>query len=177
MEGMRDIRQSCSGARDTGACFVKKMEEQGAPRQAVSFAKLTGNTGYMRDFRDTGRVDVAYVNYPFRANENQGWLLVNGSPQTVDVDDYNITSKAGLSNNPRYTALARRYPNVAIFPGDRSGTNFPIARNLPGGGQRFVVAYKLVDGCHACNQIGTLKLAFDFDRGGRFTGASFHEMN
>jgi hypothetical protein len=176
MQGMRDIRQVCGSARDFGDCFARQMERQGASRQAVAFTNLIGNTGYLRDFRDTGRVDIAYVNYPFRANENQGWLLVNGSPKVVDVDDLGNIPQSELMKNPQYAALARKYRNIAIFPGDRSGSAYPTVRPF-GGGQRFLVDYKLVDGCHACQQIGSLHMAFDFDGHGRFLGAHFHGLN
>lgn len=176
MQGMQDIKEKCGSAPDFGACFAAQMQKEGASPQAVAFTKLTGNTGFMRDFRETGRVDVAYVNYPFRANENQGCLLVNGSPRTVDVDDTSIFSKNDLLKNSQYAGLAKKYPNVTIFPGDRSGTNYPVAENLAGGGQRFVVSYRLLDGCHACERLGSVSYAFDFDAKGKFLGAKFQTL-
>jgi hypothetical protein len=35
------------------------------------------------------------------------------------------------------------------------------------GGQRFVVAYVLKDGCHACAIVGEARIGFDFDVEGR----------
>ncbi len=50
-------------------------------------------------------------------------------------------------------------------------TKFITVKKLPDGGQRFVVPYVLVDGCHACARVGALQLAFDFDSAGKFLGA------
>jgi hypothetical protein len=171
MQGMQDIKDKCGSAPDFGVCFASQMRKEGASPQAVAFTKLTGNVGFMRDFRETGRVDVAYVNYPFRANENQSCLLVNGAPRVVDVDDTSFFSKTDLAKNPQYAKLIKEYPNVAIFPGDRSGTDYPIAENLPNGGQRFVVSYRLLNGCHACERVGSVNYAFYFNSNGKFLGA------
>lgn len=176
MQGMADIRKTCGSAPDFGVCFAAQMQKEGASPQAVAFTKLTDNTGFLRDFKEAGRVDIAYVNYPFRANENQGCLLVNGSPRTVDVDDTSLLSQSDLAKNSQYAELAKKYPNIAIFPGDRSGTNYPVAEKLPGGGQRFIVSYWLLNGCHACERVGEVSFAFNFDGTGKFTGAKLQTL-
>lgn len=170
MEFMASVRRACASAADFGRCFVAQMQKSGASPAAIAFTRLTDNTGFMRDFRDVGRVDVAYVDYPFRANENQGCLLVNGSPQAVDVDNLGAVSKGVLESNAQYAGLAAKYPNITVFPGERSGTDYPKTETLPGGGQRFVVPYRLMDGCHACERVGSAEVAFDFDPAGRFLG-------
>lgn len=173
MQAMQTIREACASTTNFGDCFASQMQKFGASPEAVAFTKLTDNTGYLRDFREAGAVDVAYVNYPFRANENQGCLLVNGNPRVIDVDDINALPQDEMRKDAIYSALAGKYPNVAVFPGDRSGTNYPAAEKLPGGGRRFVVTYRLVDGCHACARLGAVKFAFDFDRAGVLTGKKF----
>src|SRR5690242_1912177 len=78
MQFMKDVHSACDASKypSFGECFVARMQQAGAPPQAVAFTKLIHNEGYMRDSRQIGKVSVAYVLYPFRANENQGWLLV-----------------------------------------------------------------------------------------------------
>jgi hypothetical protein len=63
-----------------------------------------------------------------------------------------------------------QYPNISIWPGDRYHATEPVARQLESGGQSFVVKYILRDGCHACAQVGTVKLSFVFDKHGKFSG-------
>jgi hypothetical protein len=65
-----------------GGCFLTEIRAAGASSEAVAFAKSLADKGYgyLREFRDTGRVDVAYVEFFLRANEMEGVYLVNGLP-------------------------------------------------------------------------------------------------
>jgi putative hemolysin len=176
---MQSVRQACSNAGSNyGDCLISQMPGAGAPPKAVAFSKLLekqsdAQIGYMTDFRKTGRVDIAYVYYPIRANENQGCLLVNGSPPIIDVDDLKLLAEDSMKSDPSYTSLASKNPEVAIFPGDRGGTAYPEAVALPQGGQRFIVSYYLLKGCHACARLGTASFGFDFDSAGKFLGTKF----
>jgi hypothetical protein len=172
MGAMQTARETCGKVPGSqfGNCFVQQMQAAGASPQAVAFMHAIHDNGFMRDFKDTGRVDIAFAFFPFAANENQHCLLVNGTPDVIDVDNYDLIPKEDLAENPAYAALHRNLPNLAIFPGDRSGTDFITATNLAGGGQRFLVPYVLVDGCHACARTGSVQLAFDFDPTGKFLG-------
>ncbi len=172
MSTMQAARETCAKVPGPqfGECFVQQMQAAGAPPQAVAFMHRIHNDGFMRDFKNTGRVDIAFVLYPFAANENEHCLLVNGTPDLIDVDDYTLLPKDDLPKNPEYAALLQKYPNIAVFPGNRAGTKFITAKKLPDGGQRFVVPYVLVDGCHACARVGALQLAFDFESTGKFLG-------
>lgn len=153
-----------------GECFVAQMQRARAPEAAVAFARSTGNLGYLRRFRDDGLIGVAWADLPFRANENSVCFLVNGLPPMIDVDDLEILSPAALQRNADWAALAKAYPKLAIFPGDRFGDEAVVAAPRPGGGQRFAVDYALADGCHACARLGTLQLGFDFDGDAKYLG-------
>lgn len=150
-----------------GECFVAEMRKAGAPEPALAFARRTGNQGYLREFRDTGKVDVAYAEFPFRANENRVCYLVNGEPPMIDVDDLSRIRADALAENAQYAALFKRFPNLAIFPSTRFGVA-PAALNLKNGGQRFGLDFLLRDGCHACTVVGSMKVAYDFDVDGKF---------
>jgi hypothetical protein len=156
-----------------GECFVSAMKSSDASPQAVAFAHLLDDSGYMRDFRETGRVDVAYVTCPFRANENEGFYLVNGEPSLVDVDDLLALPRNDLEKDRRYNRIVRNYPKANLWPGERYRTVFPESSKLPGGIQRFTVTYWLKDGCHACQDLGLVLYAFDFDSTGKFLGRTF----
>ncbi len=166
-----------SAAGDMGACFLGQMEKAGASPAALDFARRTGSQGYLALFRDTGLVDVAYAEYPFRANENQVVFLVNGEPPMLDVDDTSRIGRAGLDANPSYAGLKKAFPKVTLFPGDRSDIRLPRAvRRRHGQGQRFVVVYELRDGCHACANLGYARVGLDFDTGGRFVGTEVEQV-
>lgn len=169
IDGIREKCSSLKGAQFSD-CFISSMESAGASPQALAFTRSNGNTAYLRDFREMGRVDVAYVHYPFRANENDGCFLVNGDPPVIDVDDPKYQPKDGLQKDRRYNSLIKGFPKVSVWPGPRSGTDYPLLQKLAGNGQRFVVRYRLLNGCHACERLGNGWFAFDFDSSGKFVG-------
>jgi hypothetical protein len=148
------------------------MQQGGASPQAVAFAKSFAGNGlaYVRAFRKVGLIDIAYIEYAFRANELDGVLLVNGHPSIIDVDSEKFVSEENFSRDPTFAALAKKYPQISIWPGDRYHTGTPSAKPLESGGQSFAVDYVLRDGCHACAQIGTASLTFAFDERGRYSG-------
>lgn len=168
---LADIRKVCAtGDPDQQeACFRDSMRSAGASAEAAEFVRVFRPHGlaYLRAFRDTGRVDIAYVDYLYRANENDGVFLVNGDPAMIDVDDYKYFSQEELRKNADYADLLQKYPNISVFPGDRYHTEFPSSATSTGDNQEFNVEYRLQDGCHACARIGTLVMSFIFDGGGR----------
>jgi predicted secreted protein len=166
------IRAKC-GAGDPaklGDCFYTEMELAGASAEAVAFARSfpPKGIGYLCAFREAGRVDVAYVEYAFRANELKGVLLVNGSPPMLDVDDPKFISQEDLRASADYSALLQKYPRYTVWPGDRHAPNAVAAESSADNGQNFKVNYILLDGCHACAKIGEAVVSFRFDSSGRF---------
>ena len=155
------------------SCFLEGMNSAGASPEAVAFSKSMASTGaiYLRAFRKVARADVAYIQYAFRANELEGVLLVNGEPSPIDVDDESQYPTAELQKYPPYAAIANNFPNVSIWPADRTNPQLPKLDATGWGSQSFLVNYILRDGCHACAQIGTATFAFPFDDRGKFQGA------
>lgn len=168
------IREKCGNGDPDGinGCFLLEMQSANASPQAVAFAKSFAGNGlaYVRAFRKVGLVDIAYIEYAFRANELEGILLVNGDPSIIDVDSEKFASRENFSKNPTYAALAKKYPQISTWPGDRYHTSEPLVEHLESGRESFVVGYILRDGCHACAQIGTASLTFAFDEHGKFSG-------
>ncbi|HEY2797653.1 MAG TPA: hypothetical protein VGK26_07170 [Thermoanaerobaculia bacterium] len=164
------LHKACDGREGKAFtdCFIAAMQKAGAPPAAIAFARRVDGMGYLSGFEDAGRVDLAFAEYPFRANENQLCFLVNGEPPLLDVDDLTRLDRAALAANPDYAILSRKYPNLAIFPGKRYGGRSLRAVLLRDGGQGFAIPYRLHDGCHACRIVGDLELRWDFDVEGRF---------
>jgi inhibitor of cysteine peptidase len=168
-------KQKCIdlGGRELEECFADAMRDLGAAPEAVAFTRSFGGGAFVRRFREAGRVDIAQVIYPFRANENHGMLLVNGDPPIVDVDDIMLLPKEGMEQDKTYISIKKSYPRVTIWPGDRPPRQPTQVETLPNGGQGFVVAYTLRNFCHACEVLGTAFFSFDFDKSGRLTGIRF----
>jgi hypothetical protein len=170
------IHQDCQNLSfpALGGCFATEMQRLGASQEAVAFAQQLQNEGFLRDLQRTGKVDVAYVYYPFRANENDGCLLVNGNPALINVDALDSLAESSMHRDPAYISLLAQYPKTSIWPGDRSGKVDPVVVEiLPNRTQRFIVHYRLRDGCHACAQLGQASFGFEFDRYGRFLQAKY----
>ncbi len=168
-------KQRCAdtGGKELEECFANAMQDLGASPEAAAFTRSFGGGTFVRRFRETGRVDIAHVIYPFRANENTGILLVNGEPPIVDVDDIALLPKEAMEQDRTYAAIRKSYPRVTMWPGDRSFRHALPVETLPGGGQAFVVPYTLRNFCHACEVLGSAFFSFDFDREGKLLGIRF----
>src|SRR5277367_2511119 len=172
-DALAAIRQKCGEADSTHVerCFLNEMKAAGASPEALAFAEsLASSLGvvYLRAFRHVERVDIAYIEYAFRANELEGVLLLNGNPSPIDVDDDRFTVDSELRKNAAYAALAEQYPRISVWPGDRSNPQLPKLDATGWGTQTFLLDYVLRDGFHACAQICTATLAFAFDTQGKF---------
>ncbi len=140
---LSDIRQVCSAGDpdQQKACFLDSMKSAGASDEAAAFVKSFAANGlaYVRAFRDTGRVDIAYIEYLFRANELDGVLLVNGTPPIIDVDDYKLVSQEDLRKNADYRRAPTEISSEQYLPGDRYHTEiarrtslWPHGSGIPG---------------------------------------------
>jgi predicted secreted protein len=174
-ETLAEIRKTCGETNPLHIenCFLTEMQTAGASAEALAFTKSLATMGviYLRAIRKADRVDIAYVEYAFRANELESVLLVNGDPSPIDVDDDSYFPDATLKQNPAYAALADKYPQVSVWPDDRSDAKFPTVVSIGWGTQTFQVNYVLRDGCHACATVGNLVIAFNFDTQGKFQSA------
>jgi inhibitor of cysteine peptidase len=180
-DALAAIRQKCGEADPTHIekCFLDEMKSAGGSAEALAFSEgLATSLGvvYLRAFRRVERVDVAYIEYVFRANELEGVLLVNGSPSPIDVDDDSFTQDGEMRKNPAYAELAEQYPHISVWPGDRLDSKVPTATSSGWGFQSFLVQYVLRDGCHACAEVGTATISFNFDTQGNFQGAKLSKV-
>ncbi|HEY1261534.1 MAG TPA: hypothetical protein VGF34_19970 [Stellaceae bacterium] len=166
---MTRFHAQCDARRGAAfnTCFVAAMRQAGASVAAIDFARRLDGEAYLQRLdRTSGRIAVAHVFYPFRANENDAWLLVNGTPALIDVDDHKFLALDALRAALPYREIERHFPNVSFWPGGR-GRAQPEIRMA---GQEIVVGYLLRDQCHACAIVGEVRFAFDFDHTGRFLG-------
>jgi len=166
---MARFHARCDGRSGAGfdACFAAAMAKAGASRAALDFTRQLDNEAYLQALGDSsGAIAVAHVFYPFRANENDAWFLVNGTPALIDVDHRRYLALAAMRSSVAYGEIYRRYRNVTFWPGDRGASAPAILQN----GREFVVGYLLRDLCHACAIIGRVRFAFDFDGSGKFLG-------
>lgn len=172
------IQGACRSQLETySQCFLEQMTNSGASDDAVAFAQNyadqhRGTIAFLNGFRPVDAVDVGYAFFPLDADFQQRWLLLNGVPAIIDVDDLALLPHAEMEKDPAYRAVHRRYPRVTVFDGDRSLENTPAATTLADG-QSFTIDYPLKDGCRACALLGQATFAFNFDESGQLDKVRF----
>lgn len=155
-------------------CFINQMSVAGAPADAVSFTRELyqqngGLVGFMTALKAYGPVDAAQVLYPLRANDNYALLLVNGDPKIIDVDDLQKLNHQAMADDPMFQLAKKQYPQIDLWPGDRSGSSpWPREQPVAGGGTEFIVNYPVINGCHACQRVGNARYGWEFDASGKF---------
>jgi len=167
---VESIRREC--ANSGSDCVIAGMAGSASPA-AIAFAKSIGGEGWLRDFREVGHVDIAYIEYPLRANGGSGWLLVNGSPSPVDADNLQKLPKSAMADNRAWSQLIAQKPRAALFPTARTGATDPLPIVYPDGSEQFVVGYAVRDGCGDCSRLGVAFLGVNFNAKGKQTEPEF----
>lgn len=172
---VKTVRQKCdtSYAPQFNDCFLSMMQNAAPPPEAVAFARNIGKEGYLSGYRQAGPVGIAHVVYPFRVSDNEGILLVNGSPPVIEVDDFGSLPEKEMKQDPRYLELLKEYPRIALWPGDRSLGASPVSGASETGGTVLDFCYRLRDACRTCKIVGEAHFAFEFDPSGKFLGVRF----
>ena len=180
---MTNAHAACDQSPSTIAqCMIGQMTKAGAPSAAVSFTQQLlkqshGEFGIMTDFQAQAPVAFAWITYPLRANTNYGFLLVNGQPRIVNVEDLKLLDSKGMKQSFQFQNLKGQFPNVDLFPGDRSGKIWPNSQSSgPNGGTQFTVQYPLLNGCRACASAGFAIFNWNFDAQGKFLGTTFEGL-
>jgi hypothetical protein len=176
--------QACDNAPQPPSfaeCFMSQMPKAGAPPASVAFTRSLfgrsgGDVGIMTGFNAVGPVDVAFITYPLRANTNNGILFLNGTPKVINAEDLKLLDNAGMQQSPQFQNTKAQFPNVNLWPGDRDGTTWPNANTNSEGGKSFTLGYPLLNGCHACQNVGFVEFNWKFGPTGKFLGTSFMGM-
>ena len=178
-DDLADIVQACQSESNYGKCFVDQMENF-APSEAVSFSQslmqqTPSRAGYLKDLHEAGSVDLGIVAYPGTAGFTQGWVLVNGTPAIVNVDDLKLLPRAAMENDPQFKALETKYPRLqlSVEEDHRKADVLPQILPLGGGSQRFLIDYALKEPCQPCRAVAQATFGFDFDPTGKFLGVKF----
>jgi hypothetical protein len=167
---MTEVHAACDRTPESfGECFVDQMKRAGASEAALEFARRTGRQGFLTELHPAGPVDIAWAEYPYRANENQACLIVNGDPPWIDVDDLSRLDLEALERSRVYAEIKAKHPGATLFPGSRAGEGSPSAARLNTGGERVTVGYALRE-CHACAVVGAVLFGFEFGADGRLAG-------
>src|ERR1051326_7537184 len=140
-DDLADIVQACDGAVDYGRCFVDQMGSL-APSEAVSFSESlleqgSSRAGYLKDLREAGSVDLGTVAYPGAAGFTEGWVLVNGTPAIVNVDDVKSLPQSAMQKDALFKELKEKYPRLelAVDEAERKPDLMPQIARLADGSE------------------------------------------
>ncbi|MBZ5492026.1 MAG: hypothetical protein LAO76_13930 [Acidobacteriia bacterium] len=180
-EDLSAISQACkmTDASRYGDCFIDQMGEY-ASSNAVAFTQMlasqkSSRLGYLTGSREYGLVDLGYVVYPGTQKLHQGWMLLNGMPALINLDDVTALPKAAMEKDAQYAALLRSHPQMQLAINDeqRKEATAPQIERLPSEGERFAVPYSLQDPCAGCAPLAQAIFGFDFNDAGKFMGIKF----
>lgn len=153
-----------TGTGAVDACLTDAMRAGDASAAAIAVSERLrgrGEAGHVSAWEERDGVGVATIGYPFRANTNHGTWLVDSRGRPTDVDSL---AESALSV-PSIEAFRTSHPDARAF----APAEFVERQALPEGGVRFIYATPLRT-CRACETLGHLKVAYDFDGGREFAG-------
>lgn len=179
-EDLSEINKVCNSAQaDYTKCFIDQMGDY-ASSDAVAFTQTLATQkpsrlGHLDGIREAGLVDVGYVIYQDGAKMIPGWVLMNGVPAMVNVDNLSLLPQTAMEKDPQYAALRKAHPQIqlTITDNERRPDATPQIETRNDGGERFVIPYSLQESCNSCNPVGEAIFGFDFDAAGQFKGVKF----
>jgi hypothetical protein len=180
-DDLNEIGKACVNAQpaEYSHCFIEQMGGY-ASSDAVAFSQLLAaqkpsRLGYLDGMREAGLVDLGYVAYPGSKKSDQGWVLLNGVPALINVDDIALLPRSEMEKDSRFAALQKSHPHLdlVVLDSQRNPDSSPKIEKLADGGERFVVPYSLQEACDSCTPFGQATFGFDFDPAGQFLGVKF----
>jgi len=160
----RSLSACRSGQSPTApdVCLLRTMQRYGARPQAINAARMlvkANKAGFISAWRPLGKAALATVTYPFRANTNEGSLLIDSDGAAIDVDEDAVREEDRAT--AAWRAFAAAHPDAVPFaPADFVGSTA-----TDDGGQRLLFSTPLKS-CHACADDGALLVAYTLDKAG-----------
>lgn len=147
----------------SAASFARTMRRQGASPSALNFSAALGSDSYAISFREFGGVDLVETRQP--QNESNAIFLVNGSPDLIRADAYELSAMD--RRIPAIRAIIARQPDADVWPYGE----FQRHQLESDGRQKFYFVAPMM-ACRACQPIIMIQYVVEFDSGGRNLGAS-----
>lgn len=184
-EELAQISHACkTNAPGYAQCFIKQMSEVGAPDDAVSFTRQyaeqnNGVVAVLEDFRPVDSVDLGYAYFPAASEARHGWLLLNGVPSIINVDNPDLLPENQMEKDPQYAALQQSHAQATLLldTAERAPDAAPEMVTLKDSNQRFVIPYAIKDGCQTCAVLGHAYFSFDFDPAGQLLGVKYEKFS
>ena len=162
-----DLSPCRTAATAIDACLLSTMQAGGASPEALAATTrliALGDPGHVSGWRSVDGVGYAQITYPFRANTNEGVWLVDADGHAVDVDEAVLPAGASRMHDALKPFLDAHPDAMPFAPAKAAGSEA-----LADGGLRLRFEVPMRN-CHACADLGTLVLGYDFDADRQYTG-------
>ena len=143
-------------------CLLRTMQRSGARPQAIAAARMlvkANKAGFISAWRPLGKAALATVTYPFRANTNEGTLLIGSDGAAFDVDVGSVSEEDRAT--PAWRAFAAAHPDAVPF----ALADF-VGSTVTADGGLSVLFSTALKTCHACADDGALLVAYALDKDG-----------
>jgi hypothetical protein len=141
----------------------KAILDLGGSEAAADFYRETDL--FLIDTYPAGPVAIGFVTGPLWANYVAGPVLV-ADPWRIILPDDEV---AGMRpQDETFFELTSRHPDLQVWPSEPT-VEPPVF--LESGGGAITFQYELLDGCHACEWLGSARFTLSFDAGGELLGA------
>lgn len=159
-------------------CISNLMKEENGSPEAINFTKLiyqenSGNLGFLEQFQEMGKVDLGLVVFPDRANTNEAYYLLNGSPLLVSTGISTVEFTKTIERDSLYSEMKNKYPDIGLWT---ALAKFSKKETLSNNNERFIFSYEFKNGCHACTTEYSASIGFDFDSNGQFFKTTFLQI-
>ncbi|MBY7649385.1 MAG: hypothetical protein C4617_02530 [Candidatus Liberibacter europaeus] len=165
-----EILSKCRMHGDIENCIFESIKKTGGTIEALQAAQyLTQNfePAYVSNYKKEGLIGVLTVEYPLRANENTGTLLIPaiGGP-IIDVDK--ITENC-LPSSPVWKSFEKKHPELMYVSG------YMLRKEQTDRDMRLIFSYPLRT-CRICDDIGSIDITYNFTIKGIFIACSLSDI-
>jgi len=147
----------------TSARCREAIVDLGGSEAAADFHRETNL--FLIDTYPAGPVAIGFVTGPIGANYAAGPVLVS-DPWRIIVPDDEV---AGMTpSDELFFQMTSRNPDLQVWP---SEPTVEPPNVLESGGSAVTFQYEILDGCHACDWLGSARFTLSFDAAGELLGA------
>ncbi|WP_338492941.1 hypothetical protein VRB95_06765 [Erwinia aphidicola] len=141
-------------------CLINEIKKNGTSEALKSVQYLAENdeTGYVAKFTKEGPIGIAVIEYPFRANTNSGILLIPSIGEPIDIEDF----QDRIKTDSTWLVFEKQHPDSA--PWSPATLEKKEQRD---NGINLIFSYSIKN-CHACDDIGSLYVSYNFTNDGKY---------
>jgi len=121
---LAQINQNCNSNNPGYAqCFIKQISDLGAPDEAISLTRQfadqnNGVVAVLQDFHPVDSVDLGYAYFPAASETRHAWLLLNGVPSIINVDNPDLLPENEMEKDQQYVSLRQSHAKASLLLDD-----------------------------------------------------------